>query len=528
MKKQIIYTGLAFLLAFGTTSCEDWLDLRPENEILLEDFWKSKTDVEQVLASCYKSFTARASIERMIVWGELRSDNMVQGREFPTDKDMYQMRAILNGELTAQNVYAQWASFYSTINICNTLIHYAPEVRGLDDNFTETDLNLVLGEAKTLRALAYFYLVRAYREVPLVTEASIDDTQDYSLPKEDEQTLLDFIISELEYVKNNNHVRESYGTSSYNKGRITKSGLNALLADVYLWNGDYDKCIEAGNEVLADNNLKLVNDAESFYLQLFYIKNSTESIFELQFQNETNENAALFDLYGSLSVPSGYLQFSTALAYDEYRSYTGAYSPFNYRVNNNLNESEDDVRAYSFVRNEDGGKYGINKYVGAMVSLDSRTGGPIYAYGYGTSNWIIYRLADVILMKAEALAQKDRLQEAVQCVNITYLRSNADADSLEIENYATKLDVENLVLRERQRELLFEGKRWFDLVRLSKRDGNVARLNSYVQIKQETSTAPLGAATLDAMYMPVSRRELNVNKKLVQNPYYEESATSER
>ena len=111
-------------------------------------------------------------------------------------------------------------------------------------------------------------------------------------------------------------------------------------------------------------------------------------------------------------------------------------------------------------------------------------------------------------------------------VNIPYLRANEGQDSLMLNNYQTVDAVEKLVLRERQRELMFEGKRWFDLVRLARREGSTTTMNTYVGYKDPGSTNNLGARTLDAMYMPISQRELEANPKLVQNPFYKDESSS--
>ncbi len=138
-------------------------------------------------------------------------------------------------------------------------------------------------------------------------------------------------------------------------------------------------------------------------------------------------------------------------------------------------------------------------------------------------------------MKAEAEAElyadtdagKVHMTNALTLVNKTYLRSNPD--SLSHDKYTDIVKVKELVLRERQRELLFEGKRWFDLMRLARREGSTSSLNKYVEAKETNSNGMLGAKVLDAMYMPVSQRELEANPNLVQNPYYEEtSSTSSR
>jgi len=529
MKRKISIIGLSLLLIFGITSCNEWLDLRPESEIILDEFWQSESDVDAVLAACYRGLTEDDVIYRMIIWGELRSDNMIEGSGFPNERK--DIGKILEGELLSTNAYSSWASYYAVINYCNTLLYYAPYVVDRDENFTKDDLNKVRAEALTIRAMCYFYLVRAFKEVPLITDASVDDTQDYAKPKATERQLLDSIEANLLVARQ--YVQKDYGSVDYNKQRVTLNTVNALLADVYLWDQKYSECIAACNEVLADPKLKLVN-ALSMYTRVFYLGNSTESIFEIpQFQDEKISNRPTYNLYfGRIIGDLGELSFPTSLAYNPQVPIAdglGAYSPFYYKISTNLYESEDDIRAKDSYRPL--GDFFIFKYSGAFrtESVVDQVTKYNYFYRSDIPNWIIYRLSDVMLMKAEALVQLDgqsNFKSALDMVNTTYLRSNTEADSLKIANYPTKGAMESLVLRERHRELLFEGKRWFDLVRMARREKSTSSLNDFVAHKATGTSTVIGASVLDAMYMPILERELEANPNLKQNLYYEEASSS--
>lgn len=109
-------------------------------------------------------------------------------------------------------------------------------------------------------------------------------------------------------------------------------------------------------------------------------------------------------------------------------------------------------------------------------------------------------------------------------VNTVYLRSNPTIiDLLSISNYQTKKELEELVLVERQRELMFEGKRWFDLMRMARRDGKTDRLIKLVIRKSEENSSVLSSKLKDmnALYWPISESELKANPRLKQNPFYE-------
>lgn len=523
MIKKLIYNVLLPVsLIMSFTGCTAWLTIKPEGEVVLEDFWQSESNVESVLMSCYRGLTEDAIVNRMIVWGELRSDNLISSGTVSFD-----MQKILEGDITSSNSFASWSSFYSVINFCNTVLKYAPDVVARDLNFTLGDLHRVEAEAKTLRALCYFYLVRTFKEVPWVTEASVDDTQNFDYFKSPETQVLDSLISDLNGVRN--YASSDFGDPNLNKGRITKNAVNTLLADIFLWKNEYDNCIMACNRVLADTTLKLVEDEEQVYPMVFSNGNSTESIFELQFNQNVQINNAVRVLYGSSSRQTGDLSFPATLAFNPADKTRGINSPFGYKMTSPTTfvESDNDVRAkdsYALFS----GKYYIFKYAGYGRRTNS-AGSTEYLYRNTTANWIIYRLSDVILMKAEALAQKgstESLKEAVDLVNLTYKRSNSLDLPLEKLYYPTKEDVRNLVLRERQREFLFEGKRWYDLVRMARRDSTTSNLNTIVETKASGLGASLGAPVMNAMYMPVSKTEMEANPNMEQNPFYEESGSS--
>ncbi|MDD3196383.1 MAG: RagB/SusD family nutrient uptake outer membrane protein [Paludibacter sp.] len=536
MKKYIQY-GIALMsivvLSGMLTSCEEWLDLKPESEIILDEYWQSEADVESVLAACYRGLTEDGVVYRMMVWGELRSDNIDNG--IPFHRDRYDMQRIIEGDITANNAYAAWGSFYSVINYCNNLLYYAPEVVNRDINFSSSDLNRLRAEVLSLRALTYFYLTRTFKEVPLMLSAVTDgDSTQYNLPKATEAEILDQIVDDLLEAKK--YARFDFGSNrAYNKGRITLNAVNAILADVYLWRGDYSQCVAVCDEIISTPSLRLI-PGQSMLTQVFYLGNSAESIFELQFDDNVQVNNAVRSLYGTSSLEIGEFSFPATLAYDEYNNSLGMYSPFMYRISQNVIESEKDIRFNDFFTSS-GGKYRIFKYSGMTRSDSNIPGLSEYRFRYNSANWIIYRLSDIILMKAEALVQLARANDnsvslqnqAVRLVNIPYLRSNEGQDSLMLVNYPTIDDVEKLVLRERQRELLFEGKRWYDLVRFARREGSTSTMNQFVGYKNPASTMNLGARTMDAMYMPISQREIEANRKLKQNPFYEdETSSSER
>jgi SusD family. len=523
MKSKIYLIVFTALLLIGSTGCTNWLDTKPESQVVLEDYWKTESEVDAVLASCYKSLTESDVIVRMICWGELRSDNMTSGATY-----VYDVNHMMEGDLKPSNYLCTWSAFYKVINYCNTVLYYAPSVVAKDENFTQTDLHHVQSEALTIRSLCYFYLVRAFKEVPWIEDASVDDTQNYAIKKSTERELLDHIISDLKTAQQ--YARTDFGTAAYNKGRITLNTVNSLLADVYLWDQQYDNCIDACNKVLTDKQLKLVSD-DNMYSSVFASGNSSESIFEMQFSDNQSINYPVRYMFGYSALPYGWVSFPTTLMYDPYSQTTvnGAYSPFNYQ---SPVESTNDIRSKEFINilSSINGKYYIFKYAGIRVDLDISGKPTAYNYRSTTPNWIAYRLSDIYLMRAEALVEQgsQNYHEALKMVNTTYLRSNPTADSLQMQNYTSQSNMEDLVLRERQREFLFEGKRWFDLVRKARRDNSTADVNKYISHKPSTSGSIPTITAIDGLYMPIAQSELKLNTSLVQNSYYQVASSSSK
>ena len=513
MKKLNII--LLVFLVIGLESCNNWLDLKPESEVVLEDYWQTESQATAVLAAGYRGLISDGCMERMIVWGELRSDNMVAGKD-PSDAVL----KVLDVNITPTNAFADWSSFYSVINYCNTFLYYAPSVVNKDQNFTPTKLHTMEAEALTLRALSYFYLVRAFHEVPLILNPSISDAQNYKVPKSSERVILDQIIADLLIAKQS--AKTSYGSEKLNKGRITLNAVNSLLADVYLWDQQYSNCVDACNKVLSDPKLTL-STADLMYYNVFYLGNSTESIFELQFDDNVQKNNATITNYGIGFGNNGFT-YGT-LSFPAYLE-TGQYSPFNYTMAGGV-ESANDVRYTDFIvqtNNKDVNL--IFKYIGIKRS-ESSTGSNSYSLRTTTPNWIVYRLSDVMLMKAEALTEldgKSNLLQALNLVNTTYSRSNPTSSVLDSTVYNSKSVMELLVLRERQRELLFEGKRWFDLMRLARRTNNASAVLTYVSPKIQ-GVGATKMSIMDALYMPVPQSDIDINPNLKQNPFYDDSTT---
>ncbi|MCL3779351.1 RagB/SusD family nutrient uptake outer membrane protein [Prolixibacteraceae bacterium JC049] len=495
---------LLVLLSSILISCESMLEIKPEDSKVREEFWHVKEDVEASIIGCYDGI--KGQLYTMFCWGEIRGE-LVEVRSSDASVNSFNLHFI-----NQTMGLTKWNGFYSNINRANTVIKFAPVAFESDDTYSKTELGYDLGECLTLKALNYFYLVRSFKELPYTSEPSENDKQNYLLKPLSGEQVVDSILKDLhvaeKLVRHNYNDRDFEDVNllpAYNKGRITLSTVHALMTDVYLFKNDYANALKYANLVLSNNDYKLL-DGENWY-EMFSPGNSSEGIFELQFSTKykyTNDLQKWFsDSEGGSQTFMNRLNQSTGT----YKLWEGDDEEDLY---------EEDLRGqYNTYRAEE--KDVIWKYSGSSTDQDD----------YRTSsdrdqNWIFYRLADVVLMKAEALNRLGRSDEAV--VELLKVRNRAGYEEEGIV-YASVKDLELMILDERGRELAFEGKRWFDLVRISRRNNDPNILAR--RIAEATFGFGGGQSSIlarlvdpDSWYLPIHQSELELNPNLKQNPYY--------
>ena len=545
------------MMALGLGSCSDFLEIEPLNDIVLDKFWNEENDVENIVAGCYSGMQNRILIERMIVWGELRSDHLIGGTGV---QDNINIQNILKENITANNVYTSWGEFYDIINRCNTVLHYSPLVAERDPNYTETELMATRAEVSAIRDLCYFYLIRTFRDVPYSTQPFLDELQQMAMPATKFDAVLDSLITDLENVKS--YAVKTYPVSktNYQCGRITQDAIHAMLAEMYLWKKDYANSVKYADMVIDAKTQRFQNEIDNAggnsssykmfegypliydsyttgnlygnaYGTIFGSGASRESILELIFADDNTRlaNHGLSFLYGNQKTMPGIVKpadfITTDVSDASYKVFCDKY----------------DTRNYENLYKMSASQCGVAKYVckSGMFSISSTeinsSAFPSYPEEYCHANWILYRLTDVMLLKAEALVQMvdgdakteandSLLRAAYDIVSVINKRSNCATTYMPITyaNYSTKSQMENLVFEERARELMFEGKRWYDLVRRSLRDGNTSYLVQQVTRKGSDNASVVQAklAKMDAIFWPYNLDELKVNPYLVQNPAF--------
>ena len=546
------------LMALSTTSCEDWLEVYPQDRIVEEQFWEDKNDLEGVRIAAYKQMAS--TVDKLAVWGDLRSDSYILNPTEDGDqknRDLYNeiMKAMPDSSMTIFD----WSGVYTTINYCNKVLAHGEEILEKDTQFTTAEWQQMRAEIVALRALNYFYLIRAFKDVPYTTKVINNDTQIETFGQTNQLVILDSIILDCERVKGQarNRFSQDYDT----KGLITNSAIYAMLSDMYLWRAalhqgrskqglnatdtvrvdtgfvahsvrdDYQKAIDYADQALSvlveqnqetmesRNRLDDATKTENYGLKncnmykndfegvttgtipkleahqaIFIEGNSHESILELQAQSNQWSNNTLNELWGNNA--GTHLSVSPEAIGKIYNGDIGSdaakfdsrvwLSAQNRIVTGNTGGSNTALAGYYNI------KYTLSEIRltdGSSKDLSVR----IETSNAQYRNWIIYRMTDVMLMKAEALASlggSDNNKLAQQICNAIHRRSycnyniasdvpalDVTASGSNVGNAANVTGVSGLanegavrmVLNERQIELLGEGKRWFDLVRWAER-----------------------------------------------------------
>ena len=536
MKRYILFAASSLMMV----SCLDTTVL-PVDKIIEEDYWQNKSEVSAMVNGAYQAMTSADVIERMIVWGELRGDNVNPTTNLSTVKAGIDEINSLN--MDDKNTYASWATFYNVINKCNLVLDHARDVMSIDPSYSEGNYLSDRSQMLAMRSLAYFYLVRAFRDVPYSATSFQNSSQPMETGQASPDSVLTLCIKDLEEAEAT--ALSSQGFSDWRRyGLLTRDGIRAVLADIYLWRGsmnkstsDYQKCVDYCNliieskQAIAEENqvgrgqISVMQEDypiynyRNAYQQIFISGNSVESVFELQLNGTYAVNTAvrnLYYMYRENNAP-GFLSASKMMGNN-----VGTDEQYVFKSANDVRFWES---TYS-VRNNEADAFAIRKMVGQTQTNFNSSSPKAYSiepriesFANFRQNWIVYRLTDIMLMKAEALTQlagddatidaDENLREAFDLVQAVYTRSIAvDGEALSAGDYSSKEAMERLVLEERQRELCYEGKRWFDLMRYSYRHMDGVDSHSTMASQHQTLTNSKGEKDANVEDFPAVYKDM--------------------
>ena len=486
---------IAFIILSSVmmNSCTD-MNLIPESNLSPENFFKSEEDATAAVYGTYSVFTDNDIYNQF--WEVLQSqgtdDCEWSGGRTTTNLDK---NALDKFEYDGNTnlVYSVWIKHYVAVNRSNSAIE---NISNMGSEQIRDDVRKrLIGEAKFLRALAYFNLVRIYGGVPLVLKqtTSLDGLE---VPRNTVDECYEQIISDLQEAKS---VLPAIGQLPEGYlGRATKGSASAMLAKVYLTREDYQNVVKETSEVMQMGYKLWKNYADNFDVEK---ENGQESIFEIQYKRNTP------GVSGS--------------------NYNGYYRPPFVNINGWVGYGDDPVTRNHYECYEEGDlrrDVNVRLYTKEEYpNMSSNYEFPCYVNKFqdpsplavrsqgGENNYPILRYSDVYLMRAEALnAINTSDAEAYECLNVIRRRAFGlnmnEASAIDIKLGLSKEDFLDIILLERRKEFAFEGQRRFDLVRTHK-------LKEAMMAQNPT----IGAVVEEKHYLlPIPVTELDANKLLEQ------------
>lgn len=470
MRKFSYKSFFLLVVSFNLFSCKKITDQINPSGITAGNFFKTATDADNAITACYDGFQQPMTY---FFWGEGRADLFAA-----TDRSSAAHLQVITGDVNGEHEYASWDQMYRTLNRINGVLKNVPSIV---DPALAGRKERILGEAYYLRALAYFYLARTFENIPLILEPYESLEQNLFPVQANPAAVFAQIESDLKAAEQRISSFTPFATVAENKGRATAGAIKATMVDLYLWQKNYLEAIAKAQEVLA-GPYTLVSGAN--YATIFTTRNTSESIFDIQFNNSyletgnsSNPLIVFLPVGGANYVGGGW-------PYQPSQKLINAFTPGDARITITYRNTGNPAAPY-----RDPNLNYINKYQGTLANNNLQR--------HPDNNFIIYRLADIILLYAEALNEDNRTPEAI--VQLNRIRTRAL-----IGNTAavTKEEVRGAIEEERFRELAYEGKRYFDL----KRTGRYAIVTGH--------TNP------DWLRWPISNLELTLNRNLKQNSGY--------
>ncbi len=511
MKKKFQFGYICLLIAAVSACSKKFSERVPINNPTDANFWNNESEATSAVAGTYALL--RTSLNEMgmayYYYGDVPTDEFVartNGEDYPALTQI-QWQTYVAPSQTFRGLIKmrRWDNFYRAVDQANRCLKYIPPI-GLD-KFTSADKqgakNSLLGEAYFLRAFTYFYMSRVWGDVPLVTQTEFDAAVTPNIPRTAQSKVLDQCVSDLQEAVKLLPFVTSAGANR--PVRANRGTCYALLAHIYAWKGEYDKVAPNADSVILKGGYSYVSrSVKTTYLGMFK-GNSSESIFEIA-QNSNTEGSLISIDYGAINnsiagrtLKSPYLLTNIGNALFTLDAGTlGALFP------NNADSAD--------LRRRNGFDFwGTTDPICVKYSniLYTNTSSNPPSSALSLNNIIIFRLADIKLLKAEALAATNKTGEARTIVN--EIRSLAGLGA----SAATDANMFDGVIEERGRELFLEGHRFYDLVRLARKTGTLKFNGTGTVTRMDATQFQQGK-----YYWPIEPILTSLNPLLTQTPFW--------
>lgn len=517
---------LSLLLCFlglGNFACKKIEDVKSERLATEDSNWKSLEDARANLLSIY-GLMRSATVSDNTHWlmGDLRQGDF-------TITNRADLKSIVSGQLNAQypviNRITNWRRFYAVVNAASLFIERSRQILPLDTRYTQINNNVDVAQARVLRAFAYFYMVRIWGDVPLLT--SSHDGDFIKLPRTSKEKVLQFATSEL--LAAAQVVPFKYGGSDpilpglYYGGNwgvwqgsiFTRLSVYSILAHIAAWEGNYLDAARYADFVLTNYTRSSGDGANSIvYLEMDALTENLNYYSPFAFKRPTVIVGFPFEAGTGLSTANGHIEQLTLAA-----PFIPKAQPEMFVTKDSILKIFTDPRDLRFGINPVTNLYRTNYFYGftseqpifnkIKAIYTAQTSGNLTLY---SSTMLFSRLEEMTLLRAEACAVLGQRDQAIAALNRA-----ANLRGPIIYDPASGKDLIDAIFEERRRELMGEGWRWYDIVR-------------YNRIKQSAGTfatkngSPLTFRQFEnagGIYWPVSSDVINANSLIVQNPYWQ-------
>ena len=504
---KYIHNFSLLLIVVGLLSSCDALDLYPEDYYGTEDFWQNSAQVEGYMIGLHSNL--RDKYQTFYILGEARGGTSKSGTSFIGTSINESSPIKTNTFSKHLTGVFNWDGLYSNILNVNLFIQ---KVEQECDFLEQHSRSYLLAQAYGLRAFYYFHLYKTFGGLPIIEQPRImkgvTNAEDLYLKRSSAKVTLDFIKRDIEKSE------ELFGidnTMKKEKSMWSRYATLMLKTEIYLWSA----------KVKTENQLPDMNDihtAEQALLKVIFnyaYKGNDEIIFAIRFADGEKTNwvenfvysgslkGQFYDKEGNALTDPLSLK-GTGLLRHEYK--WGLFSAM---------DDEDSRKRGTFLDcyNEDGSPAGIvlKKFMGIINSNGNRS--------YG-DDYVMYRYADALLLMAEI----QNAQGGDVAYYLNQIRERAYGDNYAEQRNGYKngsyADNELAILKERDKEFVWEGKRWFDLVRLHAEDGTSLAFSA--EANYDDPSPVLKKSEAYKLLWPIDIETLNNDPELINNPGYED------
>ncbi|SFD27176.1 RagB/SusD family nutrient uptake outer membrane protein [Algibacter pectinivorans] len=509
--KKLKVVILLFATVGITYSCDDFVEELPVSDIAPESFYKNNDQLQLALNGAYGLFS-QAYSQFYINTGEIRSDN------FQPQGNDASRSSVHNSTMDPGEGYLRWANHYQAIDAVNRIIQSAESVEGVDEN--------IIGQAYAIRAKMYFDMARVWGNLPVFLEP-ITSISEAFRSQEDYDTILETVV--IPDMKK----AEEMITTIDSEFTFSQGGVYALQAEVYMWEEEELLAKNAIQNLLALGVHSLVTTPEE-WLDLFYnqeandaspeargkVQSGSELIFSLFYSDVNTSGLARFYIAGaavttiSVEVEQKWVErfpadslgwatkypdtapvFSREVLIDGETEIVPVYGDWRQFMNRNGDDYEQGLGSEEF------GLARSTKWIKNRSGLNPNE---------DDTNIPVFRLADMILLLAEAELKLDNAPRCFELIN--QVRTARQLPLASEEEFGDTFDEQlDFLLVERQFELIGEAKRWWDLVR---NDKAIEVMTPILQNREDGAVVPF---TEDQIIWPIFIDHLNENDLLEQN-----------